>query len=315
MVGELSGIAVDATDVYWLEGFSGPTIGVFSCGVCGCDKKPKLLASVEAPLGLPGSIAVDETSVYFTIRATANIQNPNSGSVMKCAKSGCGNEPTVLASKQAPQGIAVNATHVYWTNDSQNGAEGTVMGCAKDGCDDKPTLVGSGPQGPEGIAVDANNVYWTAEVPGTVLECPLEGCVGVPTTLAAVSTTSPATPISIAVDATNVYWTLDQNKGNDEVLECPIAGCLGIPTTLASKQIAPGDLLPGGLAVDEQNVYWTNDTQLGLGGNGKLMKCAKSGCGGKPTVVASEIDEPGPIAVDATSIYTRNHYTITKVPK
>jgi hypothetical protein len=232
--------------------------------------------------------------------------------VLKCAKSGCGGNPTVLASKVDPTAIALDAANIYWPN----GSDGTVMKCGKGGCGDKPAVIASGPSNPAGIAVDAHNVYWTTWTPGTVQECSLGGCGGVPTTLAAVSSMSPATPTSIAVDATNVYWTLDQNAGGDDlILRCPIAGCLGLPTTLASKQSAPGDLFPGGLAVDEENVYWTNATQLGLGGDGKLMKCAKSGCGGEPTVVASEIDEPGPIAVDATSIYTRNHYSITKVPK
>ncbi len=98
-------------------------------------------------------------------------------------------------------------------------------------------------------------------------------------------------------------------------MKCAIGGCGENPTILASNLNVPGGLSSGGLVLDGANLYFSNATQLGLGGDGQVMRCSTAGCGSAPTVIASKLDEPACIAADATSIYIQSNTTILKLPK
>ena len=111
-----AGIATDGTNVYWAE----ENGNIKSCSVNGC-VTPSTLASGQ---GTPVLVAVDSTNVYWA--------NVSGGTVMKCAKGGCGSNPTPMASGQnAPYGIAVDSTSVYWTNSGNGGTTGSVMKLVK----------------------------------------------------------------------------------------------------------------------------------------------------------------------------------------
>ena len=54
---------------------------------------------------------MDASYVYWTNGGTADA----GGGIMRCAISGCDNNPTTLASGQgSPMGIVVDSTNIYW---------------------------------------------------------------------------------------------------------------------------------------------------------------------------------------------------------
>jgi hypothetical protein len=300
----VGGIAVDATSVYWTcppaTGLAGPGT-VTKCAIGGCGGTPTDLFSGQ---GIPYRIAVDATSVYWTDFWDA--------AVVKCPTSGCpSNQPIVLASGQAnTQAIAVDATSVYWSN-APNGNPVTIMKCAIGGCSGNPTVLGSGQDYGWNIAVDAMNVYWTDSpgIPnqndGAVVKCAIGGCGMSPSAVAS----GQERPTNIAVDAQNVYWDRGEPSGAS-LVKCAIGGCDGNPTVLTALAT---DMGVGRLVADGKHVYWTYEGHFDQTGytytsrhDGTVMKCAIGGCGGSPTVLASNLGAPTDIAVDATSVYWIN---------
>jgi hypothetical protein len=135
------------------------------------------------------------------------------------------------------------------------------------------------------LAVDDTDVYWTDF--HSIFAIPKDG--GTKKTLASVA----GGPQTLVVDATNVYSLNAQNS----ITSVPKAG--GTVVTLASSQNLVGT---PELALDSANVYWVSHAGTAMGGT--VLDCAKTGCGGTPTTLASgQAYASGAIAVDATSVY------------
>ncbi len=138
--------------------------------------------------------------------------------------------------------------------------------------------------------------YWVTG-DGAVMACGTGGCNGSPTTVAS----GQSTPMNVAVDANDVSWV---NQGDGTVMECAIGGCNGAPATLAAGQDRPW-----GIATDGTSIYWTDygtgpiESCTFGGCTGTVMRCAVGGCGGTPTVLATGLNHPTGIVVDATNAY------------
>jgi hypothetical protein len=271
-----NGVAIDATNAYWVNAVQGTVKKVPLAG-----GTPVTLASGQ-PTASAAAIAVDAAGIYWTNAAT--------GTVMKVPLDG--GTPTTLASKHGyPYAIAVDATSVYWTDYD----EANVMRVPKGG--GPSTTLASGQDNPQAIAIDATSVYWidgpaptgdgvvpTCD-PGAVMKVPKGG--GSPVTLAS----GLRAPAAIAVDATSVYWlafTDDDNAG--AVMKMALDG--GSPMTLAK-----GESFPAGIAVDCASVYWIAD---GPEFSGSLMRVPISG--GRVTTLASEQQTPLSVATNGTSV-------------
>ena len=76
---------------------------------------PTVLVTYPSWLG-SGAITLDHSAAYWTMEETGGTR----GQIATCGLSGCANTPTTLAytktSTTPSVGIAVDASHVYWTD-------------------------------------------------------------------------------------------------------------------------------------------------------------------------------------------------------
>ncbi|WP_437736144.1 hypothetical protein [Sorangium sp. So ce1335] len=233
-----------------------------------------------------------------------------------------GGAPVVLADSCPSYGIAVSATHVYWTCSPDSGLEmavpvgvysapldgGTPLLRSTAGLEDPvglaldatsiyvgdnhavkklPLLGGAAEElargsGSRRVSVDETHVYWTNADASSIRKVPIEG--GESVALA----TGYFESHEVVLDATHVYWTTPgEGPGVGSVNKVPKEG--GTPVALATDQPSPYYI-----ALDETHVYWVNTSA------GEIRRVPIDG--GEPVVVISGVS-PNDLAVDGTSIY------------
>jgi hypothetical protein len=252
--------------------------------------------SADGPYG----IAVDTDGLYWV--------NRGGGAVMRLAAAG--GAPEVLSTATGPRTIAVSGGTVVW------GAQDGVYACSIASCGATRVKVAAAStmDSISSVAYDGQYVFFADQGAGTVTRCPTTaGCPG-----ALTLGNSYRAPTGLSFQAANVLWT-DQGDGNQngdvllsskgggnastldaslvaatavvaddtyfyftespptaaKIHRCPLAGgyCQHADD-LATGLLAPLDLgLAGG------RFYWT-DT-----GDGQLLSCPVSGCGGSPPQV------------------------------
>ena len=250
-----SGLAADATGVYWAENL----IPAMSSEIV----VRKLPFDGDAPINLgitsgeyPLGLAIDSTSVYFE-PGNEIMQVPLAGGTPTVLVSGdeatwllalAADEsgvywgaddsvvrvmmlprgeatPVTLASTMAwPAAFALHPTGVYWTSPGiEWKCDGSVMKVDRSG--GTPSLLASGECEPYSIAVDDSAVYWTTHTApsgtdgrrGKIMKLPLGG--GEPIVLALFPTGAGA----LTLDAANVYWSISDpdDAGTDRIMMCP----------------------------------------------------------------------------------------------
>ena len=182
-----TGIAVDATSVYWTANPSldYPSGSVMKVAIGG--GTPIALATNQYD---PTGIAVDSTIAYWTtenytlmkvaIEGGTPVRVGAMGPAPLVLRNGFvysfsgenvvkvpaeGGDTTTLAGSPGhtyPTGIAVDDTSVYWTEDD------SVLKISLDG--DPQTQMAWRQQTPWAIAVDDTSIYWTDEAAGTVMK-------------------------------------------------------------------------------------------------------------------------------------------------
>jgi hypothetical protein len=264
----VSAYAVDDANVYFADANKN---AIVVCPHTGCSSSPTVLATGQ--LYVP-SIALDSTTVYWT----------NTTVVRSCAKNGCNQNPTDISTPQTnfqPSLVATDGTNVYFT--TNNG----VFYCSVGGCGGVPPGIASTMQNVS-ITAQGGYTYWSSQIAGSVFRCSAP-CNSGPTLEADASY-----PWGVAVDSTNLWFT-----GRGIVASCPLTGCNGASTPIASPPF------PGYIAVDGTNAYFWNQGYPDAASHTDIFRCAKSGCGGNPTSLATEpsYKNLSTISVDGQSVY------------
>jgi sugar lactone lactonase YvrE len=223
-------VAVDAEHIYWTNDVeeATPQEGKSTIGRAkksdGSGVKLDFITGAYNPRG----IAVGSEHIYWANAATNHPLFPNiygDGAAIGRAKiDGSGAEQKFIEAEEEhhiPWGIAVNATSIYWTDNSR-GFESYVFRRNLDGkANSEKLLFVDGASlneeaGLHGIALDATHVYWGRQGSDTIgrANLDLEVASREPELI-----TDAGKPEGLALDGTHLYWSANQevqpNLGND----------------------------------------------------------------------------------------------------
>jgi hypothetical protein len=192
-----------------------------------------------------------------------------------------------LASGQANVGcIAVDASSIYWVNAGVDLDEGSGEIRKAPLSGGKVTTLVTAPGAdiswPCRMKIGDSNLYWTSgDYGGPLFRVPIAG--GTPLMIAPDGLGG----TSLVLDDTSVYWTNPYNGARKAALD-------GSMMTTLVMQVGRQ------IAVNATHVYWTFGDDPNPDG-GQIMSLPLSG--GTPTTVAGGLDDPWPIAADASGAY------------
>jgi hypothetical protein len=169
----------------------------------------------------------------------------------------------------------------------------TLPSCTWTVLTQSPTQLGA-------IAADQSSFYFAA-TPAVFFEggtgpslyaCPLAGCTQAQWTTVWTAQGAPTdTVTSLIATAGQLWWPFQDSVMS---VACTPTGCSSGVVSIAGQYGAYG------MASDGESVYWANSR------DGRVMKCAVSGCGNTPVELANGQATPSVVAVDATNVYWMN---------
>ena len=208
---------------------------------------------------------------------TTNLNGTNT--IARANLDGSGVNQRFITSASAPEGVAVDAAHVYRTNSDgrDNTGADTIARSNLDGSGVNQRFI-TGASVPEGVAVDAAHVYWANYNTNTIARSNLDGSGANQSFI-----TGASVPIGVAVDAAHVYWA------NPDI---GTIGRANLNGSGANQSFITGANGPVGVAVDAAHVYWANiDTNT-------IGRSNLDGSGADQSFITGT-KEPGMVAVDA----------------
>ena len=231
-------------------------------------------------------------SLVVSQAAQAYVYWVNSGTIARSNLDGTGVNLNFMTGASQPAMVAVDGTHIYWTNAGSN----TIARSNLDGTGVNqnfiPNASGVGfPLGlnfPVGVAVDAAHIYWANEYTNTIARANLDG-TGVNESFI----TGAIVPVGLTVDGAHIYWA---NVGANTI------GRANLDGTGVNQNFITGAPGPQGVAVDAAHVYWVNV------GTNTIGRANLDGTGADENFITAG-SLPFGIAVDAAHIYWTSQNT------
>jgi len=298
------GVAVDGSHVYWAD----PTTGAIgratidpvteevesedplfiAPGETECETEietspgHKETVTLKTP-SAPRYVAVDAEHIYWT----------NTGPLGEFERpiNGCGTigradldgneasvEPEYIKGASNPQGVAVNATRIYWANaanEVQVGPKGigrALLGEIPSAVEQKFFAVE--PDTPYGVALSATHVYFSSDEVGNrvsyIKRAPLEG--GEEDKLLIRKDSGTAGIRGITLQGEDIYWAQGEEKtiGRAPVSALQPGECDEIPG--CEREFIKVEGSPIGLAADSAHLYWSVNGEASLNPGNDLYR-------------------------------------------
>lgn len=256
-IGSPGALAIDADAIYWTE--SSLITGTVN-RVSKSDPTQKIRI---APLEQPFAIALDETFIYYTVLGGETVASLQGAGVWRAKKADL-TERTQLVKTDAkptadnilPYAIAVDATHVYFTqapnltqkaDNPCDGAKGVVRRVRKDGAAlQSPETLATGQACPVAIVVSDSAVSWATfgvgnASAGSIFTMTKNG--GAPVLLAQ----EQGRPTSMALRNGRIVWN---TPANQKVVSCSLPACDDL------DEVGSAQLNPSGVSADASGIYW-----------------------------------------------------------
>lgn len=283
-----TGIVVDAVNVYWVTYISQSGV-VMKAPINGGN--PVAIATGQ---NFPTAIAIDTSTNPSTIFWSAGDQT------IKRVSAAGGPITTMATGQTNCQGLAVNATTLFWTNVANDTVQKLASNVAGPTVPTQINMLSSAK--PHGIALDAFNVYWanegTVAAPATVIGASLSTGVNTQIYTGAVGMSDLR---NLVIDQASATLFITDFNGSKVVF---------VGTTGSNPGTLTATPNPQGIAISGTTLYWS-EHGIGAGVN----KIGTNGVG--KAVIASGQADPTGIALDSTSVYWTNNSdgTIKKANK
>jgi hypothetical protein len=291
----VSPVGVAADDNYFY-GVGGIFLGTAEGGVARAKKDGNgsdvLALYTKDPRRL--ALSTDGKDVYWT-QAGAIAHSPNNP-----LPDGSSNVADTFVSGQSnPTSIAIDDTHVFWTNPPPDGDGDVWRASLKTPSDAQAIVTHADGMNAYGVAVDAQYVYWTSNTQGgSVWRADKNAALAAPVAIAIAKGQS--YPSDVFVDGEAIYWT---NSSVSDGAIMKLAKGAAAPVVLASKRVEPG-----GVHARDPYVYWYENGAT----NKDIMRVAK--CGGSPVrlVVGQKVTD---LTVEDLNVYWATGDAVVRVAR
>jgi hypothetical protein len=220
-------IAVDAANVYWLNGEGG--IGRAPIGGGALELRP------TAPNGWYATLGVQGDYLYYTRYTDWD------GAVLRMPKTG-GVEEVLASGQILPAGLAVDASYVYWGGLSEQGIQRVPLAGGT------PELFNLSPWVRAGVTMDDDYVYWLQELSGAAGRVGRRLKQGGSEEPVVVDLATYLSGGNLVLDGDYVYWGVGP------------CGLAKAPKVIGSGDLVVTDLwaCPVYIAIDDVDVYFTD---------------------------------------------------------
>jgi len=299
--GNADDIAVDETDVYWVNStVSSNEFTIKKVPIAGGDSTT-LVTSQWTPIV---ALTSDATHIYWA--EDTYPEDPPSSTIKNMPKNGGQIEIVASGLKAIRGGLAVYGGEIFFADNNyfdtlrfmkvsvSGGSVTTLATVIREDLFEPKNDV-------KALAVDNENLYWVDK--NDVNAVPVSG--GSITTLAGILNE----PIDIALSAGQVFWT--ESTG-------PAHGETGTVKSVSSSGVAVTTLVQGGAAPRKlflygDVIYLTEGGPIGLiEGFGRIAEIPAGG-GNLATVILGVMSDSPPITSDGRYIYIADHFSIKKV--